>query len=146
MLERETWIEELWKRIAEVDGVKFTDRNPKDPPAIGNLPAILLFERSDMIEKRSMRGAYPIHSRLMQVALEAFVLGTSEASVKKELAIFAKAVKKSVFRDNNLGGTCSEFRETETGPVLRPKMGPPVAGVTMFFEVRYVENVALLFV
>ncbi len=58
MLERERMMQELWRRLASVEGVVYTARNPKAEPGVKNLPAIQFFgsnmascERGDALRR-----------------------------------------------------------------------------------------------
>lgn len=146
MLEREAIIAELWKRLALVDGVVFTARNPKQSPAESDLPAIMIFELGDAVVEESMRGGYPIYRRALDVIIEAYVKPNDEQSASKELGLFVQEIKKQVYAGGtNLGKKCSTISETDAGRILRPPIGSPVIGVGLAFKITYVENIQLLF-
>ncbi len=148
MLEREIFIQELWKRLADVDDVVSTARNPKDPPNIGDLPCIHFFELGDRVISTSRRGAsqYPVYTRVLSLVMEIFLVGVDEPSSTKSLIEIVKNTKIKVYADGNtLGKRCSEVREVDAGRILRPPVGGPVIGVGLAFEIQYVENISNLF-
>jgi len=146
MLERETAIVELWKRLAGVTGVLYTARNPVIPPKVEQMPCIQFFELGDTVEKMSMRGGYPIYGRVLTVVVEPFVNATAEGASTKEMIEFVKLVKKAVYTGGpTLGGKCSEIHEVDASRVLRPDVGAPVSGIGLAFEIRYNEEISKLF-
>jgi len=147
MQEREAAVSEFWKRAAATETVVFTARNPKEPPADDNLPAIQFFELEDEVASASRRGGYPAHIRNLTVVAEMFLKAESEGSANKELYDLAAKFKAKIYegRVNNLGGACAEISEVSAGRVLRPDVGGPVIGMGIVFRIRYIENVALLF-
>lgn len=135
MFERELIIAEWWKRCANTVGVKFTARNPKDPPNDENMPCILFFEGEDIVEQISSRGAsgFPTFRRRLQLITSLFMIGDSEASSTKEMGLWVQAFKKSLYADGtNLGGRlgCS-IEETSMGRVVRPPVGAAYIGVEL---------------
>lgn len=146
MLERERILAELWSRMSEVTGVAYTARNPKAPPNTDDLPAIQFFEFDDEVEEASSRGGYPSYKRTFDLILEVFIAGSSESSSSKELGAFVQEVKKKLYAGGpTLGKTCS-FKESKSTRVLRPPAGENVAGIGIKLEIRYVEDIAALFI
>ena len=148
MLEREAILEEFWKRLASVDGVKFTARNPSAPPSLEDLPVIQFFELNDSVVEPSSRGASarPIYKRELQLVVEVFIKAEQEASSTKELGLFVQEVKKALFTDGvTLGRRSVELSEIETGRILRPAVGGPIIGVGLAYKIRYIENIQTLF-
>lgn len=148
MIEREAIIEEFWRRMALVDGVRFTARNPMVPPSIDDLPAIQFFELSDSVITPNSRGASqrPVYRRELQLVAEAFIKAESEASSTMELALFVNEVKKALYVDGiTLGRKHVELSEMEASRVIRPIVGGPVIGIGLTFKIRYVEDTQTLF-
>lgn len=146
MRERENIIQELWRRLAIVDGVQFTARNPKGPPDVENLPAIVFFELNDKVEQASMRGASkpPNYRRRLTVAIECYISASSEGGATRELGRFVRLTKLSLYRGGpTLGGKCA-FKEIEYSRVYRPPAGKHVIGIGFPIEVVYIEDMALL--
>ncbi len=94
-------MQELWRRLASVEGVVYTARNPKAEPGVKNLPAIQFFELEDMPEKLSMRGDFPVYRRHLKVVIESFISATSEASSSQEMGAFLEQVKKALYQSGN---------------------------------------------
>lgn len=146
MREREYIIQELWRRLALVPGVNFTGRNPKGPPDVDNLPAIVFFEMPDVVEEADMRGAtkLPNYRRRMTVVIECYISASTEQSSTLELLNFVKKVKIELYRGGiTLGGLCA-FKEVEASRIYRPPAGNHVIGVGFPIEIVYIEDIALL--
>lgn len=147
MREREIFITEFWRRVALVSGVVKTARNPGDNPSTDDFPAIQFFELDDTIEAQGRRGGYPIYTRKLILAVEFFIVATSEASASKELSAFVQEGKKKIYQGgNNLGKTCNEIVEAGCTRVLRPPVGKNAVGIGVVFEVNYTENIATIMV
>lgn len=146
MLERENIMVELWRRMANVEGVVYTARNPSKPPAVEDMPAIQLFELRDAVVDASARGGRPIYKRKLEVIAEIYVKADNDASATHELGLFLQAVRKAVFVDGeSLHGVCSHIEETEMSRVLRPLVGGPIVGVGLAYVITYIENIQTLF-
>jgi len=146
MLERESIIRELWKRMSAVEGVAYTARNPKAPPSVDDLPAIQFFELPDKVISVSQRGSYPTYKRIIQVALEVVIAGTTEASTSKELGEFVQKTKKKLYEGGmTLGGRNCLLQETGATRVMRPPAGDNVSMIGFDLEIQYIEDTALLF-
>ena len=146
MLERELILRELWKRMSQVDGVKYTARNPKAPPSTGDLPAIQFFELPDTVESASSRGGYPIYKRKMAIAIELIISAEHEGASSKVLGEFANEVKKKLYAGGvKLGGRNCQIQETDASRVLRPPIGDNVSMIGINLEIIYIEDTNLLF-
>ena len=145
MLEREQLAQELWSRLASVEGVKYTARNPKAEPGVENLPAIQFFELEDQIEQVSQRGGYPVYKRKLKVVLEAFIAATTEPSSSQELGAFIEKVKKALYGSGNSLSKTSTFTEEAGSRVLRPPTGNNTIGLGMVLKVQYIEDTGALF-
>ena len=122
--------------------MNFTARNPKEPPAVENLPSLTFFELADVILEKRMRGNKPQYKRNLSLVIEAFVDGSTESLAVQELAAFVILMKQKLFEDgSNMGRTCSEITETETSRILRPETGGNVAGIGLAFDVLYIETI-----
>lgn len=145
MIERENIVEELWRRIASVEGVGYTARNPKAPPNVSDMPAIQMFELDDVVEESIKRGGskWPINKRKLHVVIEMFIDATREESSSKELIDFVGKYKSKLYAGGNtLGGLC-EMNELSSAKILRPPVGESVAGIGFAYSIRYLENTAL---
>jgi len=140
MLEREQIIQELWRRIAGVSGVKFTARNPSVPPSSENVPSIEFFELPDNVTDTTTRGGVPVMKRKLQVAIEVFIAGSKDSAASKELMAFVKTVKAALYAGGpTFGGLCS-WKEVEASRVMRPETGANLAGIGIVIEIMYVED------
>lgn len=145
MLEREKIIAELWRRLAAVNGVRFTARNPKVEPSVDNMPCIQFFELDDEVQESSQRGGFPAYKRALQVAVESFIKASTDAAATKELGDFIIGIKKALYSDGiSLGHLC-QISEIRASQILRPPVGENVIGIGIIFELRYVETVSNLF-
>jgi hypothetical protein len=143
MWERETAIAEFWRRVAGVDGVVYTARNPKTPPTVDKLPAIQFFEFSDEVIDRKMMGGKPHYRRKLTLILETFINAETEHSSTYELGLFVQKIKKAIFSDGtSLGRACSEIQETGASRVLRPPVGDNVVGIGLIFDLQYIEDIS----
>lgn len=145
MAERENIIAELWNRLAAVQGVQYTARNPKAEPGVDNMPCIQFFEMEDPVAEATQRGGYPAYKRALRVVVEAFVKSSTEASASKELGDFIILIKKQVYKDGVSLGRLCQITEIETSRVLRPPTGENVIGLGIIFELKYIETIANLF-
>lgn len=147
MIERETIVQELWSRLASVDGVLFTARNPKTRPKITDFPCIQFFELEDVVIKQTSRGGYPVYLRKMGVAVESFITATSEPSATKELGEFIQKVKRKIFAGGlTLGKKCQEIIEMESSRILRPPIGENSVGLGIALDIYYTEDIGKLFI
>jgi hypothetical protein len=145
MQEREDIVAELWSRLAAVDGVMFTARNPKAEPKVENMPCIQFWEMADVVEESTKRGDYPAYKRALRVVVESFVKSTEEAKTSQDLKDFIVKVKQQIYRDGaSLGRRCN-VTEIESSRVLRPPVGENVIGLGIVFELRYIETTSKLF-
>lgn len=146
MREREIFITELWKRLSSVVGVNRTARNPASSPNIDDFPIIQFFELDDDIISQSQRGGYPIYKRKLNLVIEAYITATKEALSSKELGSFVQEVKKKIyFGGNSLNNTCSLLIEKRASRVLRPPVGDHSVGISIPFEVIYIEDISKLY-
>lgn len=148
MLEREELIEELWRRLASVEGVAYTARNPKAEPNESNMPCVQFFELDDDPKPAQSRGgavAYPVYKRELKVIVEAFVKGTTEASSSKELGLFVQEVKKALYTNGNVLIPNCFFIEVEGSRILRPPTGGNIIGIGLVLQVSYIEDTSRLF-
>jgi len=145
--EREAIIKELWRRIASVSGVAYTARNPKAPPNVSDFPAIQFFELGDSVEDTQKRGTQVAYKRKLDVVVEMFIAATTEASATNELMeIYLPRLKTALYLGGpTLGRLCS-FKENGTSRILRPPVGENSIGIGLQLEIRYVEDVNLLFI
>jgi len=140
MIEREEIIAELWYRLSTVTGVVSTARNPSIVPDPQQMPCIQFFELEDIVEKVTMRGGFPVYHRKLTVAIEPFVLASSEQSSTAELIAFVREVKKKVYAGGaSLGNRCS-LQEVEASRVLRPPGGTTLTGVGIALVISYIED------
>ena len=145
MKEREALIQEFWRRMSTVTGVQKTARNPKTPPTLEDLPCIQFFEMADNVREGSARGGKPVYRRELQLVLETFYEGSSEAASSQELGSFVEDMKSKLYEGgSNLGGTCSMIEETQASRILRPQLGEHVAGIALVLLITYIEDTTLL--
>ena len=145
MLERESAIAELWRRMASVPGVNYTTRNPKAPPSIDDMPTINIFELEDEVIGKGTRGGYPIYKRSLPIVLEVFIVGSSESAATKELGLFLQEMRKKLYEGGvNLGRKCAEISETTQTRVLRPPTGEHTVGIGLSFDMIYIEDISKL--
>jgi hypothetical protein len=112
------------------------------------MPRINIFELPDKVEKAAKRGAtkHPSYIRKLEIALEAFVVSSSESAASKDLGLFVQELKKKLYEGgSNLGLNGVEVVETGASQILRPPNLDNVAGVGIILTVAYVENIANLF-
>lgn len=146
MLEREILIKELWRRLSNVSTVNRTARNPASPPSIGDLPVIQFFELEDIVEGNTSRNGYPAYKRKLNLVIEAYTTATDEATSSKTLGEFVQLVKKELYRNgNNLNGTCVLIAETGSSRILRPPVADNAVGISLNFDVIYIENISRLY-
>jgi hypothetical protein len=145
MKEREILMAEVKQRSLLVAGVARVLRNPVTPPKIGDLPAIHIFEMEDSVIQVSSRGRYPLYTRKLIILIELFTTATTEALASETLGSFVQEFKKRLYAGGvNLGGRCSEIKETGTTRILRPPIENHSAGVGLLFEIKYIENIDTL--
>lgn len=141
MIERETWAQALWSRLAGVEGMVYTARNPKAQPTFDRIPFAQFFELEDNVEATSSRGGWPVFKRRSRIVVEIFIAGTTEGSATQELGTFVRKVKRAIFNGGvNLGGACAEIREIAQSQVLRPQDGKPTIGIGLVYDVLYIED------
>lgn len=146
MQQRETCISNLMYRISTVPGLGFSARNPDSEPSVNDFPAVLVFELADNVEDISNRGGYPSYKRQVQVAIEIYLSGSTEDAATTELTTFVNAVKTKIYAGGaNLGIRGVYLTESGAGRIMRPAIGGNTAGVSLLFNIRYIEDVATLF-
>ena len=147
MLERDLILKALWARMASVEGVMFTARNPVNPPNKDNMPCVQFFELDDLVTDITKRGGLPAHKRELELVIEMFILASSEPAATKELAEFVGKVKYKLYEGGvTLGLKDVELREVSTGQILRPPDLDLAIGVGIVLKIRYVEEISELFV
>lgn len=147
MLERELVMEALWARMADVEGVAFTARNPVNPPNKDNMPCIQFFELEDCVAASTMRGRVPVYKRDLDLIIEMFILAGSEPAASKELSEFVGKVKYKLYEGGvTLGLKGVEIREVSAGQILRPPDLDLAVGVGIVLRVRYIEDISKLIV
>lgn len=147
MLERELLIQELWRRLADVEGVAYTARNPKAEPSVSDMPCIQFFELDDEPKKSSSRGVSQslAYRREFKVIIEAFVKGTTDAKASQELGAFMIKMKRSLYTGGNVLTQNTEFLESAMSRMLRPPVGDNVIGVGITLTIQYIEDIGKLF-
>jgi hypothetical protein len=142
-MDRESIIAEVWERLSEVTGVTRTARNPVNPPAEEDYPFIALFEDRDRVVDQRMRGAtdLPTYKRILPVVIEVYILASSEMSASKELGAFVLEVKRKVYEGGiTLGIHGVSIKETGASEVYRPEGLEKVAGIGLFFDIQFTED------
>jgi hypothetical protein len=147
-LKRENIVEEFERRMNLVTGVNYVARNPVQPPAADNVPAIMIYELTDDVEEIDMRGGsqYPNFRRSLTVVTESFVAVSEAGAASKEVMAFILEQKKALYEGGaTLGGKCTSVVEVQASQILRPEMGENIAGMGLVFELRYIEDTGKLF-
>lgn len=145
MIKRENIISEFWERLYNVSGVTRVVRNPTTPVDLSSLPSINILEREDIVTDWTLRGNMPKYKRRLELAVEAFINGTSEGAATKELMDFVNDIKRAIFADgSSLGGLC-EVRERECSDVAIGAGGEHIRAIGLVFDILYVEDVADIF-
>lgn len=146
---KETAIRELWKRLSLVSDINRPPmRNPVTPPNDDAYPTINFFDMPAAVtdNKRSGRTRPPVYVWDAQVVVEPFVKGDTEDSATDALNNFVKNVKREIYRGGvTLGGTCAEIFETNYTQYLRPPTSSLVIGISLYFTLRYIEDVNNLY-
>lgn len=146
MSSREDIMSEIWRRMTLISGVKYTARNPKAEPGKDDFPAIQIIELVDTVQQVSRRGNFPLYRRLLKLAIELFIEGTSEGAATKELMVFINNFKTELYRGGpTLSGKAVDLVEFDTSQVLRPPVGTHSTGISMVFNITYVEDTGKLF-
>jgi len=143
VLKREAIIAEFTKRIAEVEGMVFTARNPIARPSIDDMPVGNIFDFPATVIKYSGGGRTkaPICETVGEILLEVYIAGTTEATSSDELFAFLETVLTSIFSDGSgLGEIGCSLRVKEFTRVFRPPVGGNAAGIGVIFSVQYVED------
>lgn len=147
MLKREAIIAELAKRIAEVEGMTFTARNPVTRPSVEDMPVGNIFDFPATVIKTSGGGRTkaPICEMVGEILLEIYTTGTTEATSSDELFVFVETVLQAIYTDGmSLGGLDCSLRIKEFTRVFRPPVGGNAAGIGIVFTVQYVEDLNIL--
>jgi hypothetical protein len=146
MSSREELMAEVWRRMTLINGVQYTARNPKAEPGKDDFPAIQIIELVDAVQKVSRRGSFPIYQRLLKLAIELFIEGTSEGAATKELMAFINDFKTELYRGGpTLSGKAVDMVEFDSSQVLRPPVGTHSTGISMVFNITYLEDTGKLF-
>lgn len=147
--EKELAIRELWRRLSLVDGIQRAPmRNPGTPPKDSDYPTINFFDSSAKVHdiRNSGRNRPPIYLWNSIVIIEPFVKATTEDSATDELNAFVRNMKRQLYVDGmTLGGTCSEFYETHYTQYLKPPSSRLLIGISLYFNLRYIEDISKLF-
>jgi hypothetical protein len=143
-LERELVVAEIWRRLSLIPGIKYHMRNPQAPPKEQDMPCCLIFDMDDVVVQGNGMGTQaPTYKRALQVVVESFVQGSSEAAASKELMAFVRKLKREIYRGgSNLGKICTYIGEKSAARILNPRVGTNVIGLGIVFEVMYVEDIS----
>ena len=139
MMQRETIVEEVHRRLAGVSGVRRCVRDPEAPPGEGGLPAIHIFELNDEVTD-SKGQLYPSHRSVLGLAIEVFIAGTSEGAAPKELMSFVEAVLKALYIDGASLGGLALLRMTGATRIVVVE-GDHVRGIGLAFDIVYSEDI-----
>jgi hypothetical protein len=132
---------ELEKRMTTVTGVVFVGRNPGKEPSTEDVPCINIFELDDPVDEMRMRGGKPDYKRSLNVVIEFFIAGSTDAKASKELTAFWELIKQKLYAaPYGLGGLANAVYETGAGRVLRPSVGEHLIGLGMAITIRYIED------
>lgn len=143
---RDALMAEIWRRLSLIPNITYTARNPKAEPSKDDFPAIQIIELVDTVLKKSTRGGFPIYQRLLKLAVELFVEASSESAATKELMEFVNAFKIELYRGgNNLGKKAISIEEFDYSQVLRPPVGTHAVGISIVFDILYLEDIGKLF-
>ena len=147
--EKENAIQELWRRLSLTEGIgRAPMRNPVSPPSSGDFPTIQFFDMPAQVTDVRQHGKtrVPVYMWSAQIVIEPFVEAESEDSATDELNAFVKSIKKVVYQGGmTLGGNCKELVETEYSQYLRPPSSSLVIGISLFFNLKYIEDTSRLF-
>jgi len=147
MGQRESAIRELQYRMWNVPGVGLVLRNTSQEPAVSDMPFIGIFELTDRIVEAGRRGGgvLPVYKREVDLVLEIFIAGSTEADASAELADFVSKVRAKLYEGGvTLGKRCSYITETGMSKVLRPPVGGNIAGIGISLTMTYVDDVSAL--
>lgn len=146
---KEKAIRELWRRLSLTEGIERSPmRNPVTPPSDDAYPTINFFDMPATVRdtKQSGRTRPPIYVWDAQVVVEPFVKGATEDSATDYLNDFVNSVKREIYRGGvTLGDTCAEIFETNYTQYLRPPTSALVIGISLYFTIRYIEDVNNLY-
>lgn len=146
---KEKAIRELWRRLSLTGGINRPPmRNPVVPPNDNAYPTINFFDMPAQVTdiKRGGRTRPPIYIWDSQVVIEPFVKGDTEDSATDDLNDFVKNVKREIYRGGvTLSDTCAEIFETAYTQYLRPPTSSLVIGISLYFTLRYIEDVNNLY-
>jgi hypothetical protein len=96
---------------------------------------------ADLVQKTQNRGGSPVYMRGIEVIVESFIKGSSDALATKELMAFVKEVKGKIYADPaGLGKLAHNVGESQYSRVHRPPAGDHVAGIGIVFIIVYVED------
>lgn len=147
--EKELAVRELWHRLSLTSGINRAPlRNPVTAPNDEDYPTINFFdmaaEMADM--RRDGKKRHPVYIWQSQIVIEPFVKAVSEDAATDELNSFVKSVKSEIYKGGmSLGGKCAEFYETSYSQYLRPPTSSLIIGISLYFNLRYIEDVGRLF-
>ena len=100
-----------------------------------------LIEMIDNVQKAQNRGGSPVYMREIQVVVESFVKGSTDALCTKELMAFVQEVKSKVYgAPRGLGKLAHDIFEVQYSRVLRPPSGDHIVGMGIVFNIVYVED------
>jgi hypothetical protein len=79
--------------------------------------------------------------RGIEVIVESFIKGTSDALATKQLMAFVKEVKSKIYADPaGLGKLAHNVSESQYSRVHRPPSGEHVAGIGIALTIVYIED------
>ena len=142
MLNRNSIVTEVWKRVAGIPNIIYTARNPSRPPTEDEFPCIQIFEREDKISSSSRsRTQKPINKRELLIYIEVFTKADTDESASHDLSVLVDTVKSALYVDgSSLGGRC-DLHEVEMSPIVRPTTGTPSVGISIALKITYVEEI-----
>lgn len=139
--ERETILQELWRRIDGVSGVVRVVRNPEGPSDLNDHPAVHIIELGDLVTDRGARGGRPIYKRKLTLAVEVFVAGTSEGAASQELLTLVSDIKSAIFSDGVSMGENCEVAELDSSRIEVIPGGDHIRGIGIGYQIAYIEQV-----
>jgi hypothetical protein len=150
MMQRELIVRELQKRLNDITvangyplTVSYIFRNPDDEPSPDTMPCVNIFEMEDTsMDFRNRGGSFPpIITKNFRVALEAWLVSTSEGLVSTDVSAFLRSERQVIFSDGvTLGGAVSIATEVEVSRVFRPGIANFVGGIGVVLEFIYIED------
>jgi hypothetical protein len=110
------------------------------------MPLVQIFELEDTIEKVDGRGRYPVYIRNLKVAIEPYLVATDDNTASSELSTMVSNIKNKLYIDgNNLKRLCVLFSDEGASRVIRPPTESACIGITLFFNIKYIEDTAKLY-